>query len=436
MIVDVSGEADDSNNQAAESEGQSSRKRKHDDPEEKDVEMSYEPTQEDIRMILAASEGNLEEIKTLNNECLGDICFQDPKTGMSVLMAAAGSGHADVVRYLLEEGAPWNAVDRQYRCAGDYAAMNHHQAIIDIILNHAVISELLLSIATPADEVAPTNLPSAEEGAAIRAGFAETGNDGSALAETKLNAAYLASRLEYTPRGDRLVDTSTQLAVMMDWEKPLMAHHAAWICFATPSDDTTRPEQLRTLNVGFGMGIVDAEIMKHKPAHHTIIEAHPQVLEKMAADGWMDRADVEVCRGRWQDVLPQLAAEIESGQRPAFDGVFFDTYAEDDRDLNNFHRFLPRIMSQHPRARYSYYNGMCPDNVFFHGVACETTRLRLERLGFACNFVPMPVKEVADPALWENLSRRYWHFDTYFLPQCTRRPASPKPDDNPSPAQE
>lgn len=63
---------------------------------------------------------------------------------------------------------------------------------------------------------------------------------------------------------------------MMDWERPLMAMHAAWICFSDV-EPSQRPENIRTLNVGFGMGIVDKEIMSRAPGHHTIIEAHPQV---------------------------------------------------------------------------------------------------------------------------------------------------------------
>lgn len=101
---------------------------------------------------------------------------------------------------------------------------------------------------------------------------------------SRLNAAYLASRLEYTSAGDRLVDTSTQLAVMMDWERPLMARHAAWICFVDV-DAAKRPRSLHTLNVGFGMGIVDEEIMSHAPVSHTIIEAHPQVSWIVVASG-------------------------------------------------------------------------------------------------------------------------------------------------------
>ncbi|VDL88306.1 unnamed protein product [Schistocephalus solidus] len=100
--------------------------------------------------------------------------------------------------------------------------------------------------------------------------------------ESPLNATYLASRLEYSPAGDRLVDSSTQLAVMMSWEKPLMAQHADWICHAVQSTSMSsqplnRPDRLRTLNVGFGLGIVDEEIMKRAPDSHVIIEAHPQV---------------------------------------------------------------------------------------------------------------------------------------------------------------
>lgn len=63
---------------------------------------------------------------------------------MSVLMAAAGAGHADTVQLLLEEGAPWNAVDREHRCAGDYAVRNGHQHVIDLLMQHACTCELLL----------------------------------------------------------------------------------------------------------------------------------------------------------------------------------------------------------------------------------------------------------------------------------------------------
>lgn len=150
----------------------------------------------------------------------------------------------------------------------------------------------------------------------------------------------------------------------MEWERPLMARHADFIAGPAPVGSV--------LNVGFGMGIVDTALQSHRPAQHTIIEAHPQVLKKMHMDGWASKEGVRVLEGRWQDVVPKLA---EEGAQ--FDGIFFDTYAEDDLDLNAFHEFLPKLMKV--GGRYSFYNGQCPDNVFFHGVACEVLRLQMKR---------------------------------------------------------
>ncbi len=39
------------------------------------------------------------------------------------------------------------------------------------------------------------------------------------------------------------------------------------------------------LNVGFGMGIVDAVIQQRRPRSHTIIEAHPDVHRHMLDTG-------------------------------------------------------------------------------------------------------------------------------------------------------
>lgn len=180
-------------------------------------------------------------------------------------MVAASSGHVDIVRYLLEEGAPWNAVDRKYMCAGDYAARHGQQTCIDVLLDHAVMSELLLSLTSPKENA---------DGDVNEHTVFTNHNPGKNSEPSAMNASYLASRLEFTPDGQRLIDKSTELAVMMDWEQPLMAKHAAWICYA---DRSNKPGSLRVLNVGFGMGIVDTEIQKHAPTSHVIIEAHPDV---------------------------------------------------------------------------------------------------------------------------------------------------------------
>jgi hypothetical protein len=102
----------------------------------------------------------------------------------------------------------------------------------------------------------------------------------------------------------------------------VMEAHAARLC-ATGGD---------VLNVGFGMGIIDGLIAARAPRSHTIMEAHPAVLERMRADGWAERPGVRILGGRWQQTLPVLLAE---GMQ--FDGIFFDTYGERYRDMADFH---------------------------------------------------------------------------------------------------
>jgi Ankyrin repeats (3 copies) len=66
--------------------------------------------------------------------------------GKSALMAAAANGHVTALQVILENGAPWNALDRRNRSAGDYAFENKHQAAVDLLLQAGVRAELLLSL--------------------------------------------------------------------------------------------------------------------------------------------------------------------------------------------------------------------------------------------------------------------------------------------------
>lgn len=108
----------------------------------------------------------------------------------------------------------------------------------------------------------------------------------------------------------------------------------------------------------------------------------------MKSEEWFAKPGVKIIPSKWQDAVVLLAKEIDDGAIPRFSGIFFDTYAEDDSDLREFHTWLPKLLSLPNQksvgdpscsGRYSYYNGLCPDNVFFHGVACETMRLHLKR---------------------------------------------------------
>ena len=129
--------------------------------------------------------------------------------------------------------------------------------------------------------------------------------------------------------------------------------------------------------------------------------------------------------GRWQDVIDELGLTVK------FDGVFFDTYGEYWEDMVALHRRLPSIMNE--GGVYSFFNGLSPDNIFFHLVAGEVARRELNELGFSVSYSPVKVDTV-DSTTWNDVEkmgsgRKYWHFDQYFLPVCVLagRAARPAP---------
>jgi hypothetical protein len=77
----------------------------------------------------------------------------------------------------------------------------------------------------------------------------------------------------------------------------------------------------------------------------------------MCSLGWDKMPNVRVVFGRWQDVIDDL------GQ---FDSIFFDTYGEYFEDMKELHDRLPRLLR--PAGVYSFFNGLAPDNIFFHMV--------------------------------------------------------------------
>lgn len=105
--------------------------------------------------------------------------------------------------------------------------------------------------------------------------------------------------------------------VMMDWEDVLMKKHADIVCH----------NQGDILEIGFGMGISANYIQANNPKSHTIIENHPQVLEK-AVEWAKDKPNVIILAGSWRDKLNDLNT---------YDGVFYDTYGDDDFKLFSNH---------------------------------------------------------------------------------------------------
>ena len=180
----------------------------------------------------------------------------------------------------------------------------------------------------------------------------------------------------------------------MGWEEPLMKLHADVI--------TQKSSGKRILNVGFGLGLVDELIQATNPASHTIIEAHPDVYKKMIQDGWDKKATILF--GRWQDVTHQLQV---------YDGIFFDTFGEFYDEQKEFHEILPNILDEN--GIYSFFNGLCGTNPFFHDVSCQIAALDLNEMGFQVEYEKIEMNQLGDET-WNNVKRPYFNLPYYNLP--------------------
>ena len=91
---------------------------------------------------------------------------------------------------------------------------------------------------------------------------------------------------------DRIVmkEHSDQV-VMMTWEDEIMKKSAEYICESKGD----------ILEIGFGMGICADYIQAQGVNSHTIVEIHPQVIEKLNA--WAsDKSNVTIIEGDWHNV--------------------------------------------------------------------------------------------------------------------------------------
>ncbi|VFQ90126.1 unnamed protein product [Cuscuta campestris] len=310
----------------------------------------------------AARRGDLDKVKSLIVSG-ADVTYFD-SNGLNPLMHAAKHNHAEVVRNLLEAGAPWNALSPSNQSAGDYAMEAGHQEVFDVLLNAALQAEMIL-------------------GTILRKG-----------SEIKDSDNYLEDRVSFSE--DKIMDAENK-AVMMAWEKPLMEAHAKAVC----------SNGGHILNIGFGMGLVDTAIRQYAPASHTIIEAHPEVYDRMIQQGWDKKENVKIIFGRWQDVISKIQC---------YDGIFFDTYGEYYEDMRAFHQYLPKLLK--PGGIYSFFNGLCGANPFFHSVYCQLVSLELASMGFSTQFIQLPVKDCFSEQIWEGVKHKYWQLDTYYLPVC------------------
>ena len=115
---------------------------------------------------------------------------------------------------------------------------------------------------------------------------------------------------------NKIVDTTYGIEVMMDWESPIMEKSAEFICHNKGD----------ILEIGFGMGICADYIQAQGVNSHTIVEIHPQIIDKLKI--WAEnKPNVTIIEGDWNSVQ----------ELPSYDGIFIDTYG--DENWSNFKDF-------------------------------------------------------------------------------------------------
>ncbi|KAI9662529.1 MAG: Arginine N-methyltransferase 2 [Bathelium mastoideum] len=409
-------------------------------------------------ILLAASHHDLKALKDLLRD--GSANVQDAETGFTPLHAAIAACESDeeetqksvehtngnaesapsaeeeaaieTVKLLLQNGAIWNDLDKNNETPGCIARRLGLNALYDVVVDAGVRAELLFGrldeyqalndseddedAQEGSDATQPTTQPMEKDQHQIEPSIPEPREDpkdGAAASEvvddvSLDNKTYLRSALTFTQ--DKLLDDSAN-AVMMSWETTIMNRHAEVLLPV---------EGLRALNVGHGMGIVDTAIQSHSPRTHHIIEAHPQVIQQMRERGWFHKPGVVIHEGRWQDILPKL---IEDGIM--FDGIYYDTFAEDYKALKEF--FSEHVIGLLDPAggrdgeggRFSFYNGLGADRQICYDVYTKVSEMDLFEAGFDTKWEDVPVPaNLMDPSNWKDIRRPYWALDIYRLPTC------------------
>lgn len=306
----------------------------------------------------------------------------------------------ETVKFLLQEGAIWNDLDKNDETPGCLARRFGLMELYELMVDAGVRAELLFSrlegYEMLADEEEEEEVEENQE-----EGEKEEIKTEEATTEENTNVSnvrYLHSNLTF--QNDRLLDND-QNGVMMSWESDIM-HKTALKLLPTPG--------LRVLNIGHGMGIVDGFFQDQSPATHHIVEAHAEVIEEMKRKGWHEKPGVVIHHGRWQDILPQL---VEQGEM--FDAIYYDTFAESYADFREFlsEQVIGLLDSD---GLWSFFNGMGADRQISYDVYQKVVEMDVFEAGFDVAWEDVPVPPLEGE--WTGVRRRYWTVDNYRLPLC------------------
>ncbi|KAF2625166.1 arginine N-methyltransferase 2 [Macroventuria anomochaeta] len=324
------------------------------------------------------------------------------------------------VKLLFENGAIWNDLDANGETPGCIAQRLGLTELYELCVDAGVRAELLLSrldeyqLLVGGDSDEEDDEDEEEEGdgevevTAEDVEILDVSQEAAQGDESTENPNYLASNLTFDR--DRLTDDAGN-GVMMEWETTLMRRSAELLAPAPG---------LRVLNVGHGMGIIDGILQEKQPKAHHIIEAHPDVLKRMREQGWDKKPGVVIHEGRWQDVVPGL---VEKGE--LFDGIYFDTFAEEYKALREF--FTEYVIGlldpsggpDGEGGRFGFFNGMGADRQIVYDVYGKIVEMDLFEAGFDTEWETIQVPDLDEQGEWQGVRRKYWVLEEYRLPTCS-----------------
>lgn len=393
--------------------------------------MPEERIARNIALHIAAADGNFTECEILlNDEKDGtkgaDAWWEDEShLRWNALHFAVNGQHAEIVKLLLKRGGIWNAIDELGFTPADYAWSLNNEEIYWILFEEGVRQTLVLNLL---DRKSLAQSASRDPGANTKGEDGQDGvqvDDNGESSTLKLqvtessgevsaqNDRFLESRLTFVKDGEgkmRCMDKDGGL-VMAAWETDVMERTARLLCI---DQKTGKPiKDLKILNVGFGLGIVDEFFQQYKPSKHVIVEAHPDAIAFARQNGWHERPGVELIHAKWEDALDQLS----NGE--LFDVIYWDTYAQGYGQLRDFFEEVPYLLDEsNPNAQFSFFHGLAGTNRFLYDVYTRVSELDLREMGLDTQWYDIRPNTTSET--WNGILRKYWDLDVLRIPISRR----------------
>jgi spermidine synthase len=146
--------------------------------------------------------------------------------------------------------------------------------------------------------------------------------------------------------------------VMGSWETEMMKTHV----------DHLNPTGKDVLEIGFGMGISPTFFVESNPKSYTIVECHPQILDKLYQ--WKEKypdQNIIVIEGEWYEQRHQLQK---------YDCIFYDIF--DDPNEKDFYENVDELLNDGGIMSFFGRVGRRTEGEFYGkkytGTLIETTR--------------------------------------------------------------